>query len=455
MGTNIEKLQHVRRSVAIHGNTAQITVLNTGALIGPEAEAMLQALLSRSVGGFDMNFAKVVARGAKQFMQTTYVGYGHRSVGDGGSITLFIENVSMLCAKAFQDWQLYCGQESSTRYIDFSKQPFVNPAQTTESKTQLEALRSLYLKATDEMVSHLTRQFPRKPEEKESVYEKAIKARAFDITRSLLPAGASTILAVHMNIRQIADQLMLLRHHPLEEVRCIATAVEDAVSEAYPNSFGHKRYEETERYNQMLMRNYYYMRDEVPAFSVTHDGVSAELLGKYRMFLYNRPPKTELPRKINECGTLTFEFGLDFGSFRDVQRHRNVIQQMPLVTAKHEFEQWYLDQMPTALVAEVQRALTALEERFCSSCRAGVERKQYYIPMGYVLPNRLTGGLHALVYLAELRSGTTVHPTLQVRARQMAAELTKRFGIQLHIEGETGRFDIRRGEHDIVERAPA
>jgi len=66
-------------------------------------------------------------KGADNFMSKFYVGYGHKSIGDCGSITLFIEGVSMLGAKAIQDTKLYNGQEASTRYIDFSKQPILNP----------------------------------------------------------------------------------------------------------------------------------------------------------------------------------------------------------------------------------------------------------------------------------------------------------------------------------------
>ena len=40
----------------------------------------------------------------------------------------------MLVAKAIQDWPLYSGQESSTRYIDFQVQPFKNIIGTKEGE---------------------------------------------------------------------------------------------------------------------------------------------------------------------------------------------------------------------------------------------------------------------------------------------------------------------------------
>lgn len=42
--------------------------------------------------------------------------------------------------------------------------------------------------------------------------------------------------------------------------------------------------------------------------------------------------KTELPAFLDSIGTLTYEYQLDFGSFRDVQRHRAPFQRMPLLT---------------------------------------------------------------------------------------------------------------------------
>ena len=71
-------------------------------------------------------------KGADDFMSKFYVGYGHKSIGDCGSCTIFIEGVSMLAAKAIQDSKLYNGQEASTRYIDFSNQKMINISRKNE-----------------------------------------------------------------------------------------------------------------------------------------------------------------------------------------------------------------------------------------------------------------------------------------------------------------------------------
>jgi hypothetical protein len=72
--------------------------------------------------------------------------------------------------------------------------------------------------------------------------------------------------------------------------------------------------------------------------------------------------------------------------------------------------------------------------------------------MGFNTTNQVTGDLHALVYLVELRGTRFVHPTLRERALQIACELEKRFGkngLVLHMDPEPNRFDVRRGSHDL------
>ena len=81
----------------------------------PEDTAMMQALYSRSAESVTEHVAKVRQSGTGKFMEKYYVGYGHASIADCGSTTIFIEGVSMLVAKAVQDWPLYSGQETSSR----------------------------------------------------------------------------------------------------------------------------------------------------------------------------------------------------------------------------------------------------------------------------------------------------------------------------------------------------
>ena len=451
-----EDLKHVRRQLPGQG---QVVVLDTGALITAEADAMLQALHSRSIGGIDAHLLRLAKKGAREFMETYYVGYGDKSIGDCGTATIFIEGVSMLVAKAVQDSQLYNGQESSTRYIDFSKQPFGNPAGTEAGQTLLESLRSFHLDGLATMKVELAKRHPRQESEDEKVWQKAINARAFDIMRGFLPAGAATNLAWHTELRTANDQLQRLRNHPLLEVRRVAETITEALGEMYPSSFKHKRYEATEAYISTWMRNQYYFDGDAfwngsPGVTLRSDRIDREQLTLYRDILENRPVKTEPPKFIAECGQVQFTFQLDFGSFRDVQRHRAVIQRMPLLTDKRGFGAWYFLQMPEELREKAQIFLKTYSAK-TAELGLSPEETQYYIPMGYEVACRITGDIPALIWLIELRSGIDVHPTLRVIAQKMGKILLDKFGnlgLKVYIDESLDRFNIRRGTQDIVEK---
>jgi hypothetical protein len=155
-----------------------VLVLNTGAVITPEGRAMLQALHSRSIGGIKAHLAALIKKGPEKFIADYFVGYGHKSIGDMAEVIIFAEGISMLAAKAVQDWPLYKGQEASTRYIDFAHQRIINPAGTPEGERIQETWRAFYLKALAAMKAELRLRYPKAPDEKEGVYTNAISRQA-------------------------------------------------------------------------------------------------------------------------------------------------------------------------------------------------------------------------------------------------------------------------------------
>lgn len=456
--STIDQLKH--HTTHLEGG-GKIVILDSGAVLTAEMTSMLQALHSRSTGGIDAHLEVLAKRGADGFMKTYYVGYGHKSIGDCGMAVVFIEGVSMLAAKAIQDSQLYNGQEASTRYIPFDLQPIIDPLKTSQSGATLENWRQFYLKSVKEMQAELKLRHPidladANDPKKVSVWENAINARAFDVTRGFLPAGVSTNLAWTTTLRQFADRITILRNHPLEEVREIANKLEDAMIEVYENSFSKKRYEETELYlGGIAQECYYYHNPKSPEMELTHDGINRKGLladQRYKSLIESRPAKTELPKWLGAYGVATFEWTLDFGSFRDVQRQRAVIQRMPLLTADIGFHEWYLDELTDDLRAE---AVTFIEsqKKIILELADDVNLRQYYLPMGYKISNLLTGDLPALTYLVELRASSKVHPTLAFQAEKMAKLLEEKYGdlgLKIHLGSVAGQFDVSRGKDTIT-----
>jgi thymidylate synthase ThyX len=456
----VQDLSHVSRPLASGG---EVLILNTGALIGAESEAMLQALHSRSIGGIHAHLGKLAKSGPEKFMSTFYVGYGHKSIGDCGSVTMFIEGVSMLAAKAIQDFMLYNGQEASTRYIDFATQKFLDPLGAPDSSGISENWRGFYLKGLAAAKRALFERHPRQDGEKEEPYQKAVNARSFDIMRGFLPAGATTNLAWHGELRHVSDHLDRLRHHPLAEVRGVALSLEDALAEAYPSSFQKKRYADTEAFLEYWMTGEYYFDEPPSAYPVVKtavgnfSGIDENLLRKHRKLLEKRPEQTELPKFLAECGTARFNYLLDFGSFRDDQRHRAVAQRMPLLTPRYGIGSWYFNQLPDDFRDQ------ALE--FCDLQLGRIRNldcddtvKQYYLPMGAMVACQKVGDLPALAYFVERRARLDVHPTMRKVAQEIGTlllEKYRRYGLKLYMETEGDRFYYKRGLQDITERPAA
>ncbi len=418
----------------------------------PEDNAMLQALYSRSPRGVMEHVEKVRKADSGNFMERFYVGYGHLSIADCGSTTIFIEHVSMFVAKAVQDWGLYSGQEASTRYIDYSTQPILNPAGTPEGEKIQQAWMKFYNEAKVPLQEHLKLKYPRKGDENEAIYDKAIAARSFDILRGFLPAGSTTYLSWHTNLRQAHEKIALLEHHPLAEIRDLAVRLRAALQEKYQHSFSHKKYPEQEAYLDKWVGQYsFFSPDNHPDFEFSHN-LQLDQLAAFEDLLKTRPLKTNLPAFLNMFGQCTFKFKLDFGSFRDIQRHRNGVCLMPLLNAKYGFYPWYLDELPADLRAAAVTLLAA-QEKAILALPVDELTRQYYFPMGYTIPVTVNYRLPASVYVAELRSNKTVHPTLRRRAHQMGLALRENIpNLTMHLDLDPDDWDVRRGTQDIVRK---
>ncbi len=416
----------------------------------PEDTAMMQALYSRSPKSVTEHVEKVKSSGSGKFMETFYVGYGHSSIADCGSTTIFIEGISMLGDKAIQDWQLYSGQETSTRYIDMSKQAIIDPLKIAASGEIISAWMNFYISNQEKIQQFLISKYPRQASEDEGVYLKAIKARGFDIMRGFLPAGITTQLSWHTNLRQAWDKLALLRHHPLTEVQEVAEGILNNLKTKYAHSFSHPLDDAQEKYRDLTVKKHTYLSPEKAIEFAATSTIKADELAEYQEAINARPLKIGLPNFLAELGTFTFKFLLDFGSFRDIQRHRSGICRMPLLTTSLGFNSWYLEQLPEDLRAEAEVLIKTQIEKL-EKLETTPEIKQYYIAMGFNVFCQTTYPLPAAFYVIELRSGRMVHPTLRQVAHKMHKAVLEMFpNLKLHSDLDKDDWDVRRGLADIT-----
>lgn len=418
----------------------------------PEDNAMMQALYSRSPQSVVHQLEKVKKAGSGKFMDQFYVGYGHKSIGDCGSTTLFIEGVSMLAAKAIQDNPLYNGQEASTRYIDMSQQPMIDPIGTPQSAAIQADWMAFYNKAMPIMIEHLaTHVFPRQEGESEKVHLKAVKARAFDVMRGFLPAGCATFVSWHTNLRQASDHLDNLRFHPCSEIRQLAESIEAQLVAKYPNSFSGKRYFESDGYSTLVARRALFDPESWPRVVKCSSTIDTASLRCPE--ITERPARSRLPHYLDELGQVHYEFLLDFGSFRDLQRHRNGVCRMPLLSTRFGFNMWYLDQLPRGDLRNEAALLVAAQTASIRALDALDVEKQHLVAMGFNVPCSVTRGLPGTLYLIDLRTTKVVHPTMRKVAQDMARTLQELYpdcrSLTKHADMEPGTWDLKRGKQDI------
>ncbi|NTU77403.1 MAG: hypothetical protein HGA90_06280, partial [Alphaproteobacteria bacterium] len=381
----------------------------------PEDLAMLQALYSRSPASVVTHLDKLKKSGSGKFMEQFYVGYGHSSIGDCGATTCFIEQVSMLVAKAVQDNPLYNGQEASTRYLDFSKQAVVDPYQHPASTAIQKRWMEIYNATLPLLVAGLEAQQPFDPAayKNEKIWQNTLKARAFDIARSLLPIGTTTLLSWTTSLRQARDNLRRLKHHPLPEVREVAQGLFAKLLERYPHSFkGDEMQMEADTprdayaKQESLRQHFLDADDAVKRFALTSADMktleagdlvarreAVDLKGlqeQERITLTTRPPQTPLPWRLESYGRYNFLFLLDFGSYRDIQRHRNGVCQIPLIDGRFGLHPWYKSQYAALLPEkEAEKLIGDIAEQFERLAALGGEGvpvskplSQYLYPMG-------------------------------------------------------------------------
>lgn len=400
-------------------------------------------------------------------------GYGHKSIAIGHA-ALFFEGVSMAFAKAIQDTPLYDGQEMSSRAVDCASQHYVDPIKTSASADVLAGWRALYADLMPAVAAGVRADHPMRAGEDPTVYDRAVKMRSFDACRGVLPFGCVTQVGWTGTLRHLGDRLGALKFHPLREVR---DAVEVALSmclDKYPNSgFGEASVSGVGTLNEPsaaaaardawtreMMADLAYAPDRaddsLPDQLVADTGMIRSRLHYgspvIRRLVGSRPRGALLPWHLNSLGVAQFEFPLDMGSWRDLQRHRAVVVEPEMLTADYGFEPWYLDQVPADRRADVARTIDDLWHR---AVRLTGDRhvRQYYLPMGYRVRARVTAGLPGLVYLLELRSGKTIHPTLRRRVLEMAAHVKSSLPeVAVHVDDDPDDWTVRRGQQIIVDR---
>jgi thymidylate synthase ThyX len=207
----------------------------------PEIQAYAMAKYSRSALSMKESLREINSQKAEKFLNTFYFQYGHRSIADLAHIALAVERLSILAAIELADEQRWDGQERSTRYQDFKKSGYYTPDFGADDDARrlyretMDFLFAEYEALSAHMTQHLISITPKPADMKQEAYERTLKARAFDITRYLLPLATNTSLGEIVNARTLETQIAHLLSHTHKEVRQLGESLKKAATSAAYN----------------------------------------------------------------------------------------------------------------------------------------------------------------------------------------------------------------------------
>ncbi|MCS6803136.1 MAG: FAD-dependent thymidylate synthase [Chloroflexota bacterium] len=194
--------------------------------VPPEIQAYAMAKYSRSSQSMLESITELNAEKAERFLETFYFQYGHRSIADLAHLFFAVEDISILAAIVLVDEPLWDGQERSTRYQDFSRTGYIVPPGLEGDDAEFfravaDRLFAEYRALTETLLAILTATVPRPAAMDERDYRRTLRARAFDVTRGLLPLATATSVGQVVSARVLERQISRLLANEYEEVRQI------------------------------------------------------------------------------------------------------------------------------------------------------------------------------------------------------------------------------------------
>ena len=179
---------------------------------------------------------------AAQLYERIFVGYGDDSVAQLGGAHVACEWVSNVVTKVLQRPRLAAYLEQSTRYIAYDApmptggfRYYSDPELGPDYARAMNSLFETYAAALPRVRAWAHEQFPRTPEEPEAAYARAIKAKALDLLRGLLPASSLSHMGIYASGQTYEQLILHLLAHPLPEARSYGTMILDEAQRVIPS----------------------------------------------------------------------------------------------------------------------------------------------------------------------------------------------------------------------------
>ncbi|HET6447639.1 MAG TPA: FAD-dependent thymidylate synthase [Conexibacter sp.] len=424
---------------------------------------------------------------AAELYERIFLGYGDDSVAQLGGAHVACEWVSNVLTKLLQRPRLGAYLEQSTRYIAYDApmagedtdpagggeripryRYYRDAALGPEYERAMDALFDTYAALLPRVSAWAAEQFPRRDGEDERAHARAIKAKALDLLRGLLPAASLSHMGIFATGQTYEQLILHLLAHPLPEAQRCGRMILTAVQSTIPSFV--TRIERPERGGAWV--DYLRTRAETGAAwaarlgladdegaaaagpSVTllrHDGSEDDLLaallfeasgvpeerardvvaaldGSRRAELLRdligaRENRRHRPGRGFEAVRYRFEIVSDYGAFRDLQRHRMLTCQWQALTP-HLGAEVPEEVEHAGAGDDYRRALETSRVEYERLAAAGLrEAAPYAVCLGYRIRYVLDMNARAAMQLIELRSGREGHPSYRAVAHALHAAI--------------------------------
>lgn len=453
----------------------------------PEVLAYAFAKYSRSALSIKQSIQEITDDKARKFLDTFYFQYGHASIADSAHVFLALEGIPDLAAYELEEEQLWDGQQQSTRYQDFAKSGrYFVPASVQNSSSYHTYIQvgdfnlKNYSRFSQLCFEKLVKDNPKPSEMKDAVYERNMRARAFDIARYWLFNGVFTNVGQVTSARTLERQIVRLMSSEYQDLRKLAQQIKQAcqakpfcpdgkdeppvaptlVKHTEPSQFIIRlrdlMREEKEKWlwwpsdrksskyvklvpNKVLancmtplnevVATLLYEASDYPYNEIVARVAAADKSDKLKLIekaLDFRGPRDPLPKTFAAGEKFQFDVCMDRGGERDLHRHRNCIQiHQPLTTSRGwdtpdlVIKMGLADEYDRGM-AQVGRWVEKIKEEIGADADAN-----YLIPFAYRSGTLYKMHLQQAVYMSELRSGVKGHFSYREIAYKMYEEFVE------------------------------
>ncbi len=179
-----------------------------------------------SAGGGDVGLKR-----AEQLYQKVFSDYGDDSVAQLGGVHVAVENASNVLTKLLEWGRLMAYLEQSTRYIPYTDRSGGAWRYHVPAELEGHPLRAQYVETLDRafdvyaewferMREHFAARHPRADGDSEGVHRAAIRAKALDTLRGLLPAATESSVGIYATGQAYEALLLRLRATTPPGPRC-------------------------------------------------------------------------------------------------------------------------------------------------------------------------------------------------------------------------------------------